>query len=284
MRKALVGLGLLVLLGQGTAAQAAGNNAMAGPSASMTTTDMALGGGSGLDLKLYSGVDYSFLGDFVNGTKAFAQYLTDSGGEATAWTGNWGWVSGLDLGLSLDPSDRISVGFESVLTRSQNISGTDGSAGVGGSDTPQMFNATLNYGLSIPEGKGTRTFFTVGAGYYHAFLDYNLGVAAQDTYGTFTGDTVGGTLGVGQEWSVGGGFDLSFSAKGRYAVFDKLTATSFNDANNPTPYALAMISIPGEPDILLPQATSNIDANSTMRYAKLDYCGVDATVSMSYHF
>ncbi len=246
--------------------------------------DVVLDKDSGLDMSLYSGADYSFLGDFVNGTKGFAKYITDNGGEVSSWTGNWGWLSGLDLGLALDPSNRLSVSFEDVLTRSQNISGTDGTNGLGGAVTPGMVNATLNYKLSMSEGKGTRTSVSLGAGYYHAFVDYALGVGTQDGYGTFTGDTVGGTLGVSQDWSMGGGFDLGLSAKGRYAVFDKVTATQFHEASFTLPYAMAMVSIPGEPDVLLPKSTAVIDSDPTMRYAKLDYSGVDVTVALNFHF
>jgi len=246
--------------------------------------DVVLDKASGIDVKLYSGADYSFLGDLVNGTKGFSKYINDNGGDTTAWTGNWGWVSGMDLGLALDPSNRLSIGFEDVLTRSQNISGTDGTGGLGGAVTPGMINATLNYELSMTEGKGTRTTFSIGAGYYHAFVDYALGVDTQNGYGTFTGDTLGGTLGVGQDWSMGGGFDFGLSAKGRYAVFDKVTASQFNEASFALPYALAMVSIPGEPDVLLPKSTAAIDSTSTLRYAKLDYSGVDVTASLTLHF
>jgi hypothetical protein len=114
------------------------------------------------------------------------------------------------LGKQLDKEDVISISLENVWTQSESYSNyVSGYPVYTTTFQPDLMSASLNYYRYIFFGKGARTYLTIGGGYYHAVIGYvsdDPNLTDPNVSATFTGDILGGTLGVGQEIAIGNSF------------------------------------------------------------------------------
>jgi hypothetical protein len=241
-------------------------------------------------VQVYSGLDFSFLEDITNGMKGWVDEVNAEGGGASATGGgnNLGIQAGALWGFRLDKSNSLALDLASIFTFGNDVNATY----AGGSGTiktsPYLMSASLDYTLDIAKSKGGRTYITAGAGWYHTIVDYDFEETTSPTFlgGSFSGDTIGGTLGVGEELSLGGSWGLDLSVKGRYANFNKVSAdsaTSF-DGTGPSSLAVTDALSPGH-IILLPITNATLDSGvPNLHYATVDYSGIDAKVALNLYF
>ena len=256
-------------------------------------------------IKASVGYDYSFLGDLNNSSKNYVNYFSAIGGAApdtaAAKTGNGSLKENLELGLDLDPDNKLSVEVENIASPTLGWSESNGSTVQQSlSVDPNLISTTLNYSRVLLKQAWGRTLFLVGAGYYHADVNMtNTGsfAAGPTVTGDFTGDIFGGTLGVGQIVKLGDRFGLECSVKARYADFSEVTAnnTSPSNANAyPGPYHLVVVqnknnpftsTFPGNTDFLTWTSQQWMDQHPGLfRAADVDYSGISGDISLSYYF
>lgn len=256
-------------------------------------------------IKASVGYDYSFFGDLNNSSRNYGNFLKQLGAPGTitagAQTGNSSLKENLELGLDLDPDNSLSFDIENIasptLGWSQSSNGTvQQSLYV----TPNLISTSLNYSRVLFKQAWGRTVLLVGAGYYHT--DVNLTqfddlVSGPTVTGTFSGDILGGTLGVGQIIKLGNSFGLECSVKARFADFSEVTTnnTNPNNANaSPGPYHLVVVqnknspptsNFPDNTDYLLWTSQTWMNQNPGLfRYADVDYSGLSGDISLSYYF
>jgi hypothetical protein len=149
----------------------------------------------------------------------------------------------------------------------------------------------------VIQGDGNRTSLSLGAGWYHAIIDYTNGLASgnpvtatNEINGAFTGDTIGGTVGLTEKVALGGSFGLNLSVQGRYARFAQVTASNLTNAagqlQETGPYSLAIVTLNGY-SILEPANRGVIDiaqSQGQARYAVVDYSGFDGELSFEFYF
>lgn len=243
---------------------------------------------SGMWLQVYTGFDFSFLGNITSGTKAWVDAVNAEGGGATASGGgnNIGVLASALWGFRLDKSNSLALDLSSIFTFGNNFD-----ANVSGNTATQRMNpmcmsASLDYILDIANAPGSRTYITAGAGWYHAIVDDTFTESSPATVlgGSFAGDTVGGTLGIGEELDLGGALGLDLSIKGRFASIDKLTSTDGKGLDGNGNTALAMVPASGY-TVIVPATTAGIDGSGgAIKYASADYSGIDAKVALNLYF
>jgi len=234
-----------------------------------------------------TGYDYAVIGgDVINGQKAWVDMLQLAGRTPATSKGNSGIRAGGEVGYLLDENDALSVDCENIWTQTQSWTYTYSGVTNTQSLSPGLFNVTLNYQRFLSVGKGQRFYAVIGGGYYHASVDYYMGIdPANSTTGTFTCDSLGGALGVGQELAIGDTFGLDLSIKGRLATFSRLTSSSLVDNGRTitqnAPYALMILTGFG-PDAI--QGGSPGFLGNQARYAVLDYSGIEGNVALGFYF
>ncbi len=137
--------------------------------------------------------------------------------------------------------------------------------------------------------KGARTYVTLGAGYYHAMLH-----VTQDTTGgtpttidaIFTGDILGGTVGLGQEFALGPCVSLELSALFRAANFSQVDADTVNISPNSSigsqgPYTLYTGPVVQNTVTIGP---SNLGPITGASILPIDYSGLEGHASLRVYF
>jgi len=239
-------------------------------------------------LNFYSGYDHALMGDVQEGLKDWEGVFEANGGTGSTSTGGSGFLAGVELGIPLDEDNAFSFQVETVLYRTQSVI-CNYNMGTEFGDIflhPSFTDLSLNYDLRIAGVGGNGTHLLLGAGYYIAVMDYmaseSLVFGAQ--YETkLTGDTLGGTLGLAQDFDLGGGVGLRLGVKGRVATIERMTSRSIRamGSNYPAELALARDSS-GDPDyaLLAPQEVDDIDASPAIDYVVLDLSGFQATLNL----
>ncbi|HET9869397.1 MAG TPA: hypothetical protein VFR02_02705 [bacterium] len=250
------------------------------------TPAVTLFDGSGTFVQFQTGLDISFLDEIVNGTNGWKSFFPGSYISGTAARG--GVASDLSYGIHLDGASSLALNLGNVLTAPSVISATDPSnRTVFQADVaPSLYSASLVYSLNLAQGAGSRIYFSLGGGWYHGIVsEATLGTSGPGGFGgTFTGDTVGGTLGLGGEIDLGSSFGLGFTVNGRYAYFSRVSADKAGDASsNPGPYSLTEFTGPGGQHVLIPLDNADINSSSN-GYTAVDYSGIDAQFSLTYRF
>ncbi len=241
-------------------------------------------------LEVYTGYDYSFLGDIVNGTKAWIPYANAVGDTGSASTNNSGILAGALFGLHLDKTSSLALDLGGVFPLGGNNWSVNG-MGFQDSQTCDsiLLDVSVDYRLNLLQSPGARTYVTAGAGWYHAIVSYTLVSPSAPCGGTFTGDTLGGTLGVGEEISLGPSVGLDVSVRGRYASFSQVSASSATaldglDSSATGASSLSIYNYDQYP-ILVPTLNSYASANSSViRNAMVDFSGIDATAAVAFYF
>ncbi len=240
--------------------------------------------------QIYSGYDFSSLGDLASGTTAWINYGKSQAVATTGGANGSGVLAGALFGVRLNPTNSLSLDLGSVFTFSNGFTLTGPGNSISQTLDPLLLSASIDYTLDIVKNAGSHTYISVGAGWYHASVNYELAESSPASVlgqGTYTGDTIGGTLSIGEEVDLGNSFGLDFSVRGRYASFGRVssnTGTSFSGGGTPDSLAISSTTFPGY-NILLPVSNAGIDANpSLIRYAVLDYTGIDAKLGLSLYF
>jgi hypothetical protein len=234
-------------------------------------------------LKVYGGVDYSMMGDLVNGTKAWQAPLQSGGYNPVFSTSNLGLMDGTEVGFSLDRIHALSIEAQNISTQTESYTYTNGGTVYLQSVTPNLLDFSLNYYRTLFMGQGNKTYVMVGGGYYHAAVSYYdvVGPGVNQS-ANFTGDIIGGTLGAGELVALGNNIILGFSVKGRLATFSQVNSPSVVENGRTVtvnaPYSL-LISTSGYPGLLTAGPAGN-----GYRYAVVDYSGVSGQLSIAYHF
>jgi tetratricopeptide (TPR) repeat protein len=257
--------------------------------------------GKGTWVRFYGGYDFALLNDLNTGITS-SQTLLDSNPNsvtaATANTGSNGFMAGAEFGLLLDPGNGLSISCENVWTQNlgydsglQSVTVNNGMtlAPQSASFNPSMLDISLNYYAYLPGGKGTRTYFTVGGGYYQAFVNFagvDPTLSNPSESGTFTGTAVGWKFGFGETLAIGNSFGLEFSARGRIVTFAEMSTQTLT--NQPSPpsgsaYAVVINNYGANLGSIYVTSTNNIGGYS-YRYAVLDYTGFDADLSFDFYF
>jgi hypothetical protein len=245
---------------------------------------------SQLFAQIYSGYDFSSLGDLASGTSAWINYGKSQGVATSGGANNSGILAGAQFGFHLNPTSSLSLDLGSVFTLSNGFTLTGSGSSLSQTLDPMLLSTSIDYTLDIVKNAGSHTYISVGAGWYHASVNYELSETSPATVlgqGTYTGDTIGGTLAIGEEVDLGGSFGFDFSVRGRYASFSRVSSnsgTSFDGGGTPASLAIVSSTFPGY-NVLLPVSNAGIDANPGMaRYAVLDYTGIDAKLGLSLYF
>ena len=238
-------------------------------------------------LQFYTGYDYSFMADFANGTDAWVNAARASGYLPTGGGNHSGLLASTLLGFRLDSQDALALDLGSVLNFGNNWSISQGGSTLSQHLGAVLLSASLDYIRDLAVTPTRRTYLTLGAGFYHAIADYNLQQDTSYIRSSFSGNILGVTLGVGNEFSLGNGFGLDISVLGRYANFARVSSDTLSTdlgTPNPGPYSLAIATSSSYQTI---QASTNsfIDSNpSVARYASLDFSGIDAKVALDFYF
>ena len=235
-------------------------------------------------IKIYSGYDFSLMGDVINGLKAWDSYVKTAGYQTSLSTDNSGFQYGGEAGLSLDDDNALSVSLDFISTQTESWSLAAGSTK---SISPSLQSGSLNYYRTILKEEGNRTYLMAGAGYYHASVNYYDGSnPSNSSTGTFTGDILGGTLGIGEEVGIGKIFTLGIIAKGRLATFSQVTAPSVVDMGSTLTAGPYLLGITTEPSVVpgaIVSATSAL-LGKFVRYAVVDYSGFSGDLTLAFHF
>jgi len=255
-------------------------------------------------VKLSGGYDYAFMGDLNTASRNYANYLKEVGAPVTDrglyQTGNSGIRAGLELGYSLDRDNWISLGAQNVWTQAMGWSQVQDNTVVESfMVSPNLLSVSLNYGRNLIQSKWGKTYLAVGGGWYHAYAtatSYDNLIPPPNDYstGTFTGDVLGGTLGLSQSVNLGGPFALELSVNGRWASFSQLSSNSVNgNYISGPPFKLMVLRneniVPGmlgsDSDYLLfaPQGIMDMHPGD-YRYAVVDYSGLFADIAFRYSF
>ncbi len=247
-------------------------------------------------IRLYGGYDYSLLGDVIQNTKSTGTYYLSLGSTVGVSTDNSGILMGASFGKRLDDSSELSVNFEVISSQANTFSQTGSSSSAYQLIGPNLTDLSLVYAFDVLKGPGNRTTLSIGAGYYHAIVDYTDNVTytnpAQQGVainGALTGDTAGGTVGISEQVQIAPSFALNLFARGRYASFSKIQASGlsgyYEDLKTEGPYSLAVFNTGAGYNLIVPVPNGAIDSNpGTFRYATLDYSGVDAGLSVEMGF
>ena len=233
-------------------------------------------------VKAYGGYDYSFLDDLVNGTKAWGTVIQGGGQTPIVSADRSGILAGGELGYRLDPDNAISL-------EAQNIWSSALKAGVSGTTAseadPSLLSFSLNFEHTFFRSPGFRTWAEIGGGYYQANVNYNLDFIGLIN-ANFSQAAPGGMLKIGEEMDLGGSFALSVFLQGRWAVFNQLTASSatVNGSNSLDggPFGLVLAPLAGS-NLLFLSPTSSIGSNG-VRYATVDYSGLDGNLALTFSF
>ncbi len=238
-------------------------------------------------LKVYAGYDYSLMGDVINGIKAWQGNLQAAGYSPTFSTGNNGFVDGMEIGFALDVGHSLSLEAENIATQNESYSYTSGGTAYRETIGPSLEDINLNYYHTLFRSKGSATYVMIGGGYYHANVSYyDVTGPSTSQSATFTGDIIGGAVGLTEKLEIGKSFTFGFSVKGRLATFSEVKSSSiFDNGSTQTtnaPYAL-MIYTPA-PLTGSITAGSPSFGGSTLRYAVVDYSGFTGDAFLAFHF
>jgi hypothetical protein len=237
-------------------------------------------------VQVYTGYDYSFMGDVATGTDGWISAAKSEGFTTTGGGEHSGILASLLWGLRLDKANSLALDFGSVVNFGNNWTASNGLISDTQSLSPYLFSASIDYRVDVAKSKGSRTYITAGAGWYHGIADIKSMVGGDVESGSFTGDTIGGTLGVGEEVELGGSFGLDLSVRGRYANFSKVSADSLtvDGTSQPGPFSLATGTLDGY-KVIIPATNAEIDSSGgTANYASLDFSGIDAKVALNLYF
>src|SRR5665213_203889 len=261
--------------------------------------------GKGMWATVYGGYDFALLSDLTNGINKWTPLLDSGSNTVTASTGSNGFRAGAELGMLLDRGNGFSISCENVWTQTESYNNGVTLAPQSASFQPSMMDISLNYYAYLPGGKGSRTYFTFGGGYYQAtvgFVGVDPTLATPNENGTFTGSAFGWTFGFGETLAIGNSFGLELSARGRIVSFSQMTSPTVNNQSTDQgqgPYAIVInttttstspagtINVAPVSSITSTTSTTGTTGTtvtSNYRYMVLDYTGVDADLSFNCYF
>jgi hypothetical protein len=258
-----------------------------------TTSAVETGGPfrGGWWVKTEWGADYALMGDVISGMKAWQAVFQSAGISSTLSVSNWGWQGQFEAGLNLDQDNALSIEIHQIYCPTESITRGLGSGNYTYSVAPTLDDVTLNYYRTLFKGGGFRTYAVIGGGYYHTDVNYygGTGGLANGESATFTGDILGGSLGIGEEMQISRNVSLGLDFKGLLAAFGQVTSNSLNGYGQVTsahaPYALGISNAPGYDPIRGTIIDYSVPfAGQDLRYAVVDFSGFTTNLSLVYHF
>jgi hypothetical protein len=247
-------------------------------------------------IRLYGGYDYSLFGDLIQNTRSMGAYYQSLGSTVGVNTDNSGILMGVAWGKRLDSGSELSLHFEVISSQADTFSQTSSGSTSYQLIGPNLTDLTLEYSFDILQGPGNRTTLSLGAGYYHALVDYTDNVTYDNPAqqgvainGAMTGDTAGGTIGLSEQVQISPAFCLNLFVRGRYVNFSKIQASDlagyYQDLKTNGPYSLAIYNTGAGYNEIVPVPNGGIDSNPGLfRYANLDYSGIDGGLSVEMSF
>jgi len=229
---------------------------------------------------LHAGVITASLGDFPKAAAAFNGFQDPNILEARAQTNGFGLLGGMEVGFMLDKWNGWSVMFDAASFKGYQADWQD-SYGNSLHTTiqPDMLSFQGEYYRYFQLGR-FRLHAGAGGGLYHTIV--NLHAVRNDNFllqdGSLSGIGWGVLLDTGIEMALGEQFSAGFSLRGRYATVTHIQGniTNINGATQQVGLALDTGILEAySPDII---------AAYGLPYAKIDFTGADATLSISYHY
>jgi hypothetical protein len=244
-------------------------------------------------IKAYSGFDVANLGDVVTGINNWGAYATALGYTTTQKTDTGHFVAGGEFGFQFDPDDAISVGCENLWGSTLSSDGTESGGTYAFTYTPSVFDCTLNYYRTLVKSQVAKTLVSIGGGYYAATGTMGFTVSAlpsQDFTGTFNGNTIGGVLGLTEEFTFGDVLGIQVAVKGRLATIPKMTSTNLQNAGGTVPagtYDLVNTSSPtggSNFKVLYAQSESTPYTTGSTTLDAQDESGIEGDFEVAVHF
>jgi hypothetical protein len=242
--------------------------------------------GSGVFVSVETGYDSIFLGQMGSDMKSLVDALPSFGDNNSLGMDNSGIQLRGSVGLKLDATSSLSLGFENTWSGTSGVDPTSGpDTGDRISITPSLLGINLNYGLVLLDNGGWKTTLKVGGGYYHGSVHYILGFPSNQTVGDFGADGVGGTLGISEDLSLGGGLSLGVDARFRVADLGKMTAKTYTQGGvtqNSGPYTLASAYLTngGTSYYIVEPVPSNASISSPNHFTDMDFSGITGGLSL----
>jgi hypothetical protein len=112
---------------------------------------------SGMFVQVYTGYDFSFMGDVAKGTNGYKKYAEDLGYTTTGRDNNSGILASALWGFRLDKSNSLALDLGSVVNFGNNWTATQGTTVVTQDISPYLFSASLDYILNVVKSKISRT-------------------------------------------------------------------------------------------------------------------------------
>ena len=234
----------------------------------------------GIWFSLQSGAINASLGDFPAAASAFNNYKDPTVLEPHAQTDGFGLLGGMEVGFMLDKWSGWSVLFDAATFKGYKADWQD-SFGNSLHETiqPDMISFQALYYRFFQLGR-FRLHAGAGGGLYQSIVNLheqrNDDVVLQD--GQLSSLGWGVLLSTGIEMALGEQFAVGFSVRGRYATTSNIQGNVTNIFGASEQVGLALDSG------LLEAYPPNVISAYNLPTAKIDYTGVDADLSISYHY
>lgn len=239
--------------------------------------------GSGFFVGLEAGYDYASFGALGSDINGLSNAAKGFGDNNTLGVGNSGILVGAKVGYALDSSNSLDLSCEYTGTSKSGVNITSGpDTGDYEKFDPTLLGVSLNYELTVLKNKSTKTSLVVGTGFYHGAVHMENNTSGTTFVGDFGQDNIGGTLGVDEQLTLGGGLSLNLSAKFRAADFGKLTGNSVTVNGTPQtsggPFVL--VSSPPSNYNEVDPAPTSATLPAGYRYTDMDYTGFTGNVEL----
>ena len=234
----------------------------------------------GIWFSLHTGMISASLGDFPAAAAAFNGYQDPTVLEPHAQTDGFGPLAGMEVGFMLDKWSGWSVLFDAATFKGYKSDWQD-TFGNSLHETiqPDMISFQAEYYRFFQLGR-LRLHAGAGGGLYQSIVNFheqrNDNVVLQD--GQLSSLGWGGILDAGIEMALGEQFSMGFSLRGRYATTSNIQGNITNIFGATEQVGLALDSG------LLEAYPPDVISAYGLHYAKIDYTGADATLSISYHY
>ncbi len=225
-------------------------------------------------VRLHAGVMTAGLGDLSKAATAFSNYYAKIKSQNSAVANGFGPFGGMEVGFMLDTYNAWGMVVDGATLNGYSAQIKEPTGYLTESVQPQMISVQAEYYRFFKLGR-TRLYANLGGGFYNTIVNLN-GLNNGTVSGQMQGIGLGGFLGLGWEVAVGGQFSASLFARGRVATTGDIEGTYTNNSGSDQTAVLSTDSnglLGGNPT-----GTPGIKA------VNVDYTGVDAGLSFSYHY
>lgn len=223
-------------------------------------------------VKLNSCFGFANMQDFESGAQSWNKSLTTNNQGAVASVRNSGVELGVESGCNLDSANVFSFGLEYLGGEGYQVSVVSSSSQLLQSVTPDTYSMGVNYYRNLTGGR-SRLYAMGGVGYYFTQVRYYQSDPESPVAGNLSGGTLGGVIGIGNEWYLTREVGLEISGRFRYAKINQVQGNVSNQASGTTS-ALAVLR----------NGTLGVQSSESLSqgngdYASIDYTGFDLRLS-----